>query len=190
MTKMVVQLQGSDSLPGGFAAQPKTMFRAGTQYCRIEEEPDVEHGIHGLVIINEPDIWMVNLEDKTAKHMVDDGPTFNCRLPIFAGWLSDVPEDEAGPIAELEFGHELEFFKNQGARPETGPVLQTKQTTAYFLKFGESAVVLFTYGAPERPLGVAWKRGEKHDILSYSEVPFDAKLFAKPDYVKIVESKQ
>jgi hypothetical protein len=40
---------------------------------QIEELPNPEHGIHGLVIINEPDTWLVNLMTKAAKHQVDHG---------------------------------------------------------------------------------------------------------------------
>ena len=60
MTKLIVRLE-SPEVPGqSFAAKPKTLYRAGTGYCRTEELPDPEHGIHGLMIINEPDVWMVN----------------------------------------------------------------------------------------------------------------------------------
>ena len=41
MTKMVVQLQSATVPADSFAAKPKTMFRAGTEFCRIEEESDV-----------------------------------------------------------------------------------------------------------------------------------------------------
>jgi hypothetical protein len=37
------------------------------------------------MIINEPEIWMVNLLSKTAQHYVDSGPTFSCRMPMFQG---------------------------------------------------------------------------------------------------------
>lgn len=192
MTKMVVQLQAPDVPAESFAAKPKTLIRAGTQYCRTEEEPDPDQGIHGLMIVNEPDAWMVNLETKSAQHMVDPGPTFNCRMPIFAARLSGVPEDEAKQIGALEFGYELEFFKSKGAIGKPGGVLQTKETTAYKLNFGDSTLALFTYGTPERPLAAAWLRGEKHDIFWYSgygQADFDPKLFAKPDHVKIEEAK-
>jgi hypothetical protein len=120
MTKMVVQLQSSEVPADSFAAKPKTMFRAGTQFCRVEEAPDPEHGIHGVMITNEPDAWMVNLETKSAQHMVDPGPTFNCHMPIFARLHSDLPEEEARQIGRLEFGFELEFFKSQGATGQPG----------------------------------------------------------------------
>jgi hypothetical protein len=192
MTKMVVQLQSPDVPADSFAAKPKTMLRAGTQFCRIEEEPDSEHGIHGVMIINEPDAWMVNLETKSAQHMVDPGPTLNCRMPIFAGRLAGIPDDEAKVISSLEFGFEMEFFKSKGATGQPGGVLQSKETTAYKLKFGDSAVALFTYGTPERPLAAAWLRGDKHEIFWYSgygQLDFDPKLFAKPDHVKIEEAR-
>ncbi len=193
MTKMVVQLQGSDVPDDSFAAKPNTMWRAGTKYCRVEEQPDPEHGINGVIIVNEPETWMVNLADGTAKHMTDPGPTFNCRLPIFAGWLSDLPEDAAKQVGGLQFGHEIEFFTAGGAKPLKGPELQSQQTTVYQINFGEVSLALFTYGTPERPLAVAFKRGDKHEILWYSdygEVDFDAKLFEKPIGVKIEEMKQ
>jgi hypothetical protein len=192
MTKMVVQLQSPDVPADSFAAKPKTMIRAGTQFCRTEEEPDPEHRIHGLVIINEPDAWLVNLESKSAQHMVDPGPTFNCRMPVFAPLISDLPAEEAKQIGALEFGYELEFFKSKGATPHPGGVLQTKETMAYKLDFGDSTVALFTYGTPERPLAAAWTRGAKHAIFWYSgygDLDFDLKLFAKPEHVKIDETK-
>lgn len=192
MTKVVVQLDSPDVPKDSFAAKPKAMYRAGSRYCRIEEQPDPGRNIHGLVIINEPDAWMVNLASGTAQHIVDPGPSLNCRLAIFANLASSLPDDESKSITPIEFGFEIEFFKAKGASPQPGPVLQTKQTTAYKLQFGESAVALFTYGDPERPLAVGWTRRERHEIFWYSgygQMDFDPKLFAKPENVKIEEVK-
>jgi hypothetical protein len=126
MTKVVVVLQGVNAPAGSFAAKAKVMYRAGTRYCRVEEEPDPENGIHGLMIINEPDYWMVNLLAKTARHGIDPGPTFNCRLVIFANGTPESLDEESKEIMKLEFGRELEFFKSKGAVPEKGPVVETK----------------------------------------------------------------
>src|SRR5204863_8417778 len=82
----------------------------------LKKPPDPDRGIHGLLVISEPDFWMVNLLTKTARHGVDPGPTFNCRMPIF-------PEATG---SDLEFGMELQYFKNKGATPAEGPVLQIK----------------------------------------------------------------
>jgi hypothetical protein len=158
MTKVEVVLQSPDAPNGSFASKPKVFYRAGNRYCRAEEAPDPEQGIHGLMIISEPDYWMVNLFAKTARHGVDPGPTFNCRLVIFANGTPDSLDEESKQIMQLEFGRELEFFKSKGSIPDKGPVLQTKETTVYRVKIGSTALALFTHGTPERPLAVAAQR--------------------------------
>jgi len=122
---------------------------------------------------------------KTARHGVDQGPTFNCHMPVFA---DDPEKDSAG----LEFGLEMEFFKGKGATPHEGAVLQGKKTTQYKVEMGNSKLALFTYGTPERPLAVGRVRADKGEIFWYSgygQVPFDAKLFEKPEGMKIEEVK-
>jgi hypothetical protein len=191
-TKIEVILQSPDAPAGSFAAKPKVFYRAGDRYCRVEEAPDPGQGIHGLMIINEPDWWMVNLLSKTARHGVDPGPTFNCRLVIFANGSPQSLDDESKQIMQLEFGRELEFFKGRGAIPKKGPVLQTKETMGYTVTVGTTTLALFTYGTPERPVAVSQERNGKTDIFWYSgygEVDFDPRLFAKPENVKIEESK-
>lgn len=193
MTKVVVRLQSPDAPEGSFAAQPKAIYRGGTRYCRIEEWPDTEHGIHGLVIINEPDTWLVNLLAKTAQHQVDSGPTFNCRLPIFAlGENIKSSADMHSPLVELEFGREIAYFEAKGATSGPGPTLEGKTTKAYKIEIADSQLLLFTSGTPEKPLAVARQHGNKRDVYwygTYEEVPFDAKLFAKPEGVKIEDAK-
>lgn len=192
MTKVEVILQSPDAPPGSFAAKPKVMYRAGERYCRVEEAPDPDHGIHGLMIVNEPDYWMVNLLAKTARHGLDPGPKLSCHLPIFAEGTPEPPDEESKQVRQLEFGLELEFFRSKGAVSEKGPVLQTKETMMYKAKIGDTELALFTYGTPERPLGVVRQRGTKHEIFWYSgygQLAFDPKFFAKPENVKIEDSK-
>jgi len=192
MTKVEVIMQSPDAPAGSFAAKPKVFYRAGNRYCRIEEAPDPEQGIHRLIIVNEPDYWMVNLFTKTGRHSVDPGQTFNCHLPIFAYGAPQSLDEETKEIRQLEFGQEFEFFKSKGATAEKGPVLQTKETSVYRAKVGTAALALFTYGTPERPLAVALQREGKSDLFWYSgygQVDFDPKLFTKPENVKIEDSK-
>ena len=181
MTKVEVFLQSPDIPAGSFATKPKVMYRAGSRYCRIEEALDAENGIHGLAVLNEPDVWMVNLVTKTAKHMVDPGPTLNCHLPIFP----DTDKD-------LEFGLEMEYFKRKGATPQKGPVLQNKSTTLYKIEASDATLAMFTYGTPERPKLVSRVRGDKGEIFwftGWGDLPFDPALFTKPQGMKIEEQK-
>ncbi len=125
MTKLSVRLQGAEISEDSFAAKPKPMYRAGNRYCRTEELPDPERGLHGLLIVNEPDVWMVNLLTKTAQYFLDPGPTFNCHLPIFRGeQVKSAAEIMKNPLLELEFGQELGFFRGKGAASKEGPVLR------------------------------------------------------------------
>jgi hypothetical protein len=197
MTRFVVQLASPDVPRDSFGAKPKTIYRAGTTYCRVEEEPDPASGTHGLVIINEPDMWMVDLADHTARHFVNDGPDLNCHMPVFGDRLSGIPEEDAKEIGGLEFGFEMEFFKSHRAVRQPGPILQwheqPRQTIGYKLQFGDWMVALFTDGDPERPVAVAMFHGDEHSTYYYSgygQMDFDATLFAKPSGAKIEEAKQ
>jgi len=69
-THVIAQMSGPNISADSFAAKPKIYWRASNQYCRIDEEPDTEKGIHGRIIMNEPDAWLVNLADNTAKHLL------------------------------------------------------------------------------------------------------------------------
>jgi hypothetical protein len=192
MAKIEVRLQSPDVPEGSFAALPKIMYRSGTRYCRVEESADSKNGIHGLAITNEPDAWVVNLFTNTGRHFVDPGPTFVCHLPLFSDEDAVSAKDPSLRLLALEFGRELAFFKGKGATAKPGPILQTKETTAYELHVGTTTLTLFTYGPLEFPLAVMRDRGENHETYWYSgygQVPFDAKLFAKPEGIQFEDPK-
>src|SRR5437764_14328374 len=95
MIHAIVQMSGSDIPPDSFFNKPKVFWRASNRFCRVDEEPDPERGIHGTLLVNEPDAWLINLADNTAKHMLDPGPTYNCTLPIFA-MVQDIANSTTG----------------------------------------------------------------------------------------------
>lgn len=138
MTRLSVRLQSPDVPEQSFAAKPKLMYRAGTRYCRTDELPDPENGIHGLMIINEPDVWMVNLLNRTARHFVDPGPTFNCHLAMFASGRAKSGSNGRDPLLELEFGQEVAYFMGKRAAPKEGPVHEGKPSTLYAVEAGDS----------------------------------------------------
>ncbi len=177
MTKLMVKFESPEIPKDSFAALAKRMYRAGSQYCRIEENPDLQNGIHGLLIMNEPDVWMINRLDKSARHVVDHLKSL---------------EDLKRPLMQLEFGREREYFLFRSAAANPGPVMQGKPTTAYTVQAGDSQLFLFTTGDPEVPVAVVRKNDKTREIFwygEYAEVPFDAKLFARPEGVNIVEAK-
>lgn len=193
MTMLVVKLESPQVPKDSFAAQAKRMYRAGSRYCRVEENPDLENGIHGLLIMNEPDTWMINRLAKTARHMVDQGPTYNCRMPIFAN-ENDIKsaEDVKKPLLQLEFGRELEYFRSTSGAPAPGPVMRGKETMVYRAHVGNSQLFLFTSGEPETPVAVVRAMDKMREIYWYGEygqLPFDAKLFAIPEGLRIEEAQ-
>lgn len=92
-----------------FMRQPRKIWRSGSKYFRSEEKPDTARGIHGLMITNEPDAWIVNRMNNQGRHMVDQGPTFNTVCPVFG----EVRQDG---LSKLEFGQERAFFEHHAAR--------------------------------------------------------------------------
>ena len=187
MTHAIVQMSGTDISADSFSAKPKVFWRASNQYCRVDEEPDRQKGIHGRMVISEPDAWLINLLDKTAKHLLDRGPTFNCRLPIFA--MDE--EMLKSKIGELEIGRELDFFHANGAKLITGPKLHF-EANYYELRIADSVLHLVERVDIRAPILIGLVRGDKTyeaRYLLWDEVPFNADLFAKPTGVKIEEVK-
>jgi len=177
MTHVIVQLSGTDVPADSFAAKPKVYWRASDQYCRVDEEPDPENGIHGRMVINEPDVWIVNLGNATARHIVDPGPTFNCKLPIFAF----DQETAKSKIGELQFGRELEFFQANGAKLVEGPKLQF-EAKYYEMTVGDSVLKLVARTDIHAPIQIGLIRGGKTFIVRYllwDKVPFEGRAVRK-----------
>src|SRR5215813_14036174 len=82
----MVRIVTRDATPGidpqSFPALPKTLYRLGNGRGRVEEMPDPARSVHGLIVVNEPDGWIVNLHDKTGRHLVDPGSSLIFRAPI------------------------------------------------------------------------------------------------------------
>src|SRR5712692_8286049 len=109
MLRIVTTVE-SPGLPADhFAGQPKTLYRFGNAYGRVEEVLNRQTGLHLLVIVSEPDIWVINRVNMSGQHMVDRGPSLDFRAPIVPGAKSERWKD-------LEFGCEEDFMKKAGAK--------------------------------------------------------------------------
>ena len=103
------QFIGKKITPDSFDAQVKKVWRIGKDYLRFEDAPNPQTRIHGLIIVAEPDIWIVDRNTNQAQHTVDPGPNYKIHFPLFASETSD-------KLREIEFGHELEFFYANDAK--------------------------------------------------------------------------
>jgi len=187
MTKVVVQMitptVAGDPIPG----KPKTMYICGTKYARVEEQPDENTQTESLIITREPDCWVINMMDKTGKHLVDEGPKFVARAPVF--WTSSgQPEPE---FTDLEFGKELQFF-GEGRGKELEPrVVDGKKCKALSIKTGEHEVIAALDPKTGKPLQIElYKFGRlaaTARYVSYEIKPFEPALFEPPKDVTLVE---
>ncbi len=180
MIKMVVRLIGPEVKPRSFAAMPKTIYRAGPHYARIEDAPDARQEVQKLTIIAEPDAYSVNLIDKKGTHVIDQGGPNDLHLPVV---LPFDPKHRLSNLDRLEFGDEFDFFQDAGAVKEAGPIINAKPTDAYLLKTAEGTAKLIVKSGTHVPITLSWRtKGGTYtyEYISYEEVPFDASLFAKP----------
>jgi hypothetical protein len=187
MTKISVQIIRPEPAPGSFAAEPKTYWRAGTKYARIAESPDLQNSIHGLVIIREPDAWMVNLSDKSGKHIIDQGPSLVVHLPLF-----DKQTGLKNKLNELEFGMERDFFSRNNAARSVAAI-DGVTTDRYEVVITDARLVLWTDAKSKKPLRVSLidgKQSRTYQYLSYDDnLPFDPSLFQPPNEISIEEPK-
>lgn len=188
MTKITTRLVEPKPIPGSFSSQVKTCWRAGTKYARVAEAPDLQDHIHGLIIVSEPDVWVINLFDKSARHIVDSGPSFDAHLPIF-----DVAERSKTKLSKLEFGRELDFFIENGAKKSVGESLKGNPTARYDMIMGGHQLTLWTDAKTKKPVRISLTAGAEArtiEYLGYDEgVPFDSSLFKPPLGVTVTEAK-
>ncbi len=180
MTKMVVRLMGPGIRPGSHAAMPKTIYRAGPHYARIEDPPDARQRQEKLTIIAEPDAYSVNLIDKQGTHAIDQGGPNDLHLPIV---LPFDPKHELPQLDQLEFGDELAFFEQAGATKTAGPIINAKPTDAYVLKTAAGPATLVVREGSDVPVTLSWPAKDgtyKYEYITYQDLPFNAALFAKP----------
>jgi hypothetical protein len=189
MTHIVVQYSGTDFPANSFMERPKAFWRAANSFCRSEDEMDPIQIVHLATIMNEPDVWTVDLAGARGKHRLDLGPTFNCRLPIFAFGETMA----TGTLGQLEFGHELEFFKAHHAAEVKGPELKAFKALYYELNIDGATLRMIERADTQQPALIALVRGNKMIKAKYSvweEIPFNAELFKKPTEVQIEEANQ
>jgi len=187
MTKMVVRLMGPGIKPGSFAALPRTIYRAGPHYARIEDPPDARQHVRKLTIIAEPDAYSVNLIDRKGTHAIDQGGPNDLHLPVV---LPLDPKRELPALDHLEFGDEFDFFEQAGATKEAGPIINARPTDAYILDARYGNAKLVVKGGSEIPILVSWQAKDgiyKYEYFTYQEMPFNPALFARPAGIEIKE---
>jgi hypothetical protein len=181
MKKFEVRYVADDIEPSSFGAQPRTCYRAGDSYGRVEEAPDRPLGLHGLIIIAAPDVWMINLFDSSGKHIVHKTSPIKARMPILALGQK--------AFKDLEFGKELQFFTDKNISATDGPAIAGAKTKSY--KYSESSIdaeLLINKESDPLRLTISTPQGKRTLVYSsYKTLPFDPNKFKKPDNISFSE---
>jgi hypothetical protein len=179
MLKVVTVADTPHLDPASFAAKPRTLYRQGERYGRVEEPLNPRTGTQLVFVVNEPDVWVADLVSKRGEHALDPGPSYVFRAQIFGEAASNNTV-----IRGIEFGCEARAMRAAGAKEtmvdhETfGRVTQLEHTEA-----SEKIVVLLDgKSKPKRlelyyedKLAFAMNYAEYNDTL-----PFNPTLFQKP----------
>lgn len=185
MTHLVFRFVAKGLDPESFAATPREMWRVGDRFFRLEEAPDPERRIHGLIVMNAPDSWMINLYDNEARHAVDRSDDIGVHVPIFPGTPSE-------SLNALEFGRELDFFRERGAKTAGSGVIGGRHATASVLVVDGIKLTLYV-DDDGRPWQVAIRIGAQEWAIRYETyetgLAADPSLFQPPEGVTIVEAE-
>lgn len=146
------QLAGKQISADSFDAQTKKVWRIGTEYLRFEDAPNPQTKIHGLIIVAEPDIWIVDRNTNRAQHTVDPGPKYKIHFPLFASEVSE-------KLRALEFGHELEYFRDNDAKELPAQDVDGFRCKLLRLRFDDREVTLFLM-TNDTPLQIVVKSPE------------------------------
>ena len=187
MTHIVFRIVDPNTPEGHFALAPKELWRLGSRYMRMEEPPDPDRGIHGLVIVDEPNVFLINRYNNRGQHIVDPGPTFEVHMPIF-------PFPQDSEISKLEFGHEWEFFSQRKAQKMPNVKDGDKRYKSYLLEIEGVSLILFTDEATGQPAQLSLQSEKAAYMIRYETYETglepDMNLFKVPVGVKIFETEK
>ncbi len=186
MLHVIFRVEAADVPPSHFAAQPKSLWRVGLRYLRLEEPPNPETGLHLLFISRAPDTWIVDRRTRRAKHIVDPGPSIDVHMPILPSLVS-------GKLKNLEFGNELAFFRSHAAAPGKNEVRGGVATKEWLLNL-ENHKLALTVQSGDRPLRlrVDGPEGRSYTIV-YQRYErsrkIDPRIFELPAGLTVEEAK-
>ncbi len=172
--------------PDSFDAQPKSLFREGAHHLRMEEQPDDQAKVQALAVIDEPNIWMANLTDKTGRHIVDPGPIFQAHAAVF-------PDDRIAPkILDLEFGCEAAYVAANAPTVSRMETIDGAPLEVHRLTVGTEAVEILNRPGAQTPAFARYYRADKlvwalrydrYDI----DPPSDPDMFTAPKGIKYTD---
>lgn len=177
-------------------AQPKRLWRKGGKFLRSLEQPVVSQALdpkapmarQALVIVAEPDIWMIDTASREGRHSLDPGPVMEVRAPILP------PVSTPREFMALEYGCEAEFVTARA------PVAQRTirwggiDAGIHTYAVGTASLAILMDQRTREPLMITYVReGRPAYIVRYDDyaqgLPDQPELFRPPADVKITEAE-
>jgi len=164
-------------------AQPRKIWRLGKQFLRFDDVRNPETKAHVLLIVNEPDIWIIDRIKGQGQHAIDPGPKYAVHFPIF-------PREQSEKLKQLEFGSELEFFRGNGAKELATQTVDGIKCTLYRMELDKRELTLFL--KPDNvPLQIEVQNANVKYAVRFLKYDPDQKpdmsLFKVPPGIKIIE---
>ncbi len=186
VTKLEFILASPNLSANSIGAKPKTIYLAGKTYARIEQPADVTSERQNLIIVHEPDVWIVDIAGLKGRHAVSPGPDFEVHNPILG---PDGPPE----FSELEYGHEPEFFRRPEAKTLQSKRIGTAKCEVKELKANHYRITLYTDSVKKCPVLLQVFHGEEVIVqivyLSYETgLAFNPSLFQPPKAISFVEA--
>ena len=169
-----------------FEATSRKVWRIGFKYLRIQEAPDPDQNIHGLIISNAPDTYIINLFVKSGKHVVDRGESIDVHVPVFQ------QPNLLQKIKELEMGHENAFFLQHAAQSIGTKIIDDIDCDVLMIKSNEYELTLYRRKDNGNPLQIGIRNGNIIYDLKYltyePDLEPDFTLFEVPSDIRIIEA--
>jgi hypothetical protein len=171
---------------GSFEATSRKIWRIGFRYLRLEEAPDPAKNIHGLIISNAPDTYIINKYTNSGQHIVDRAQNTDVHVSVFQ--IADLPKE----VQELEMGHENAFFAKHNI-PSTGiKIIEGVECDVHQTTIRGFQLTLYKRKDNGNPLQVGIKKGNIAYSVRYIKYELniapDFSLFEVPQDIKILEA--
>ena len=148
----------------------------------MEEVPDPEQNIHGLIISNAPDSYIINKYTKSGKHIVDRAKNTDVHASVFQ--RSDLPNK----IRELEIGYENSFFLEHQASKIGTSTIDNIHCDLYKVTMEGYNLTLCKRKDNGNPLELGIKKEKFEHNLKYKQnLTPDFTLFEVPAGIKVID---
>jgi hypothetical protein len=186
-TNAMVRVVYQNATPGlaedSLETAPKTLYRLGTKFGRLEQATRIGVETHGLRITNVPDSWIIDTITETGRYSYDASGSLHFRAPVFPAY------EDAEFLSTLEFGCELAFMIEHSTEPPIEAEITEKKLLNYTVRNGRYRVHLAVLEESRRPVGVGLFEGEEMlqyiRYVDYRHLPFNPGLFYPPADMKI-----